>query len=172
MAKQTRTTAFDSFHEFVYTKLRVNFTKDVNMVGHHFQFQYLTSRFFCDLVDDCFQSSIHPIYQDVPPILRTKDNMIFAGIQDKSVAFIVHTFLYNRFLSTVKIGGLFCQYQSKGGTPQFGKTILNMLRASRLTGYNSHYRDASSPYATVTRRLFLFYRRLGVWGTNRTISIP
>ncbi len=49
------------------------------MIGHHFQFQHFTSQFFCDLMDDLIQVFIHTTNQYLAAILRTKDDMIFAG---------------------------------------------------------------------------------------------
>ncbi len=79
-AKQTRTQALDPLHKFMNAKLRVNLTKDMNMVWHYFQFQNFATQFLCNLIDDCFHSFIHAIRQYLATVLRTKDNMIFAGV--------------------------------------------------------------------------------------------
>jgi hypothetical protein len=39
LTKQSKAKTFDLLHEFMYSKLRVYFTKDMKMLGRYFQFQ-------------------------------------------------------------------------------------------------------------------------------------
>jgi hypothetical protein len=54
LAKQTRTTTLHPLHKFMHSELRVYFAKDMNMVGHHFQFHHLTSQFLYGLIKTSF----------------------------------------------------------------------------------------------------------------------
>jgi len=80
LTKQTRTATFDSFHELMDTPLRINFTKVMDVIGHHFKFQNLTSQLFRHLLDDLFQTFVHTAHEHLAAILRTKDNMLLAGV--------------------------------------------------------------------------------------------
>jgi len=71
----------------------------MNMVGHHFQC-------LCDRIDDLLRSLVHAIDRHLASILRTKDPMLFAGIQNVAIASFVQAFqVYDHELWDVKIGG-------------------------------------------------------------------
>lgn len=59
LMKQTRTATLDPLHKFMDTKLRINFTKDMHVIGHHLKFQHFTFQFFSNLMDDLFQAFIY-----------------------------------------------------------------------------------------------------------------
>jgi len=80
LAKQKRTAALDSLHKFMSSQLRINFTKDMYVIGYYFNFKYFTSQFIGNLMKDFFQPSIHAIHKNLAAIFRTKNNMIFAGV--------------------------------------------------------------------------------------------
>jgi len=93
------------------------------MVWHHFQFQYFTTQFLCNLIDDFFQAFIDTTNQNLATELRTKDHRIFAGVLNMAIAFVAHTFYYTAvsclmsrlapYIPTAKAGGF---------TALFGKT--------------------------------------------------
>jgi hypothetical protein len=52
----------------------------MNLVWHHFQFQYFTTQFLRNLIDDFFQAFIDTTNQILATELRTKDYMLLAGV--------------------------------------------------------------------------------------------
>jgi len=62
------------------TELRINFTKDMDVIRHYFKFQHFTTQLFCYLIDDLFQTFVYTANEYLAAILWTKDNMIFAGV--------------------------------------------------------------------------------------------
>jgi len=68
-------------------KLWIHLAQQMNVVRHNFQLNDLSSQFDCRLVDDLFQAPAHTIHKHRAPILGAPDHMIFAGIDNVSIAF-------------------------------------------------------------------------------------
>jgi hypothetical protein len=88
LAKQERTTTFDPLHEFMNPKLRNNFTKEMDVIGHDFKFNDLTFQFISHLLNDFLQPNLYAVYQYLAAILRTEYNMVPAGVKNILIAFV------------------------------------------------------------------------------------
>ena len=70
------------------SELRINFTKHMNVIGHDFKFDDFTFQFISDLLNDFLQPSIYAVYKYLAAILRTENNMVLAGVNNMTIAFI------------------------------------------------------------------------------------
>ena len=74
------------------SKLRINLTQNMNMIGHHFKFDDFTFQFISDLLNDFIQPNIYAVYKYLAAILRTKNHMVLAGVDNMPIAFIFFVF--------------------------------------------------------------------------------
>ena len=88
VAEQERAKTLDPLHKFMDTKLWIDFAKDVNVIGHDLKFDDLTFQFISDLLNDFLQPNIYAVYKYLAAILRTKNNMVLAGVNNMAIAFI------------------------------------------------------------------------------------
>jgi hypothetical protein len=58
------------------------------MIGHYFKFDDPASQLISNLLNDLLQPNIYPIYKYLAAILRTKYNMVLAGVENMPIAFI------------------------------------------------------------------------------------
>lgn len=72
----------------MYAKLRINLTKDMDMIGHNFHFNDLGTRLVSGFENNNLQTFIYSFDKDLSPVLRTKDDMIFAGVNNVMVRLI------------------------------------------------------------------------------------
>ena len=114
------------------TQLRIDFTKEVNVIGHYFKFQHFTAQLFRNLINNLFQTFVHATQEYLAAILRTKDNMLFAGVSDMAVAlklrFIGHTF-YHTVMSymTSRFAPYIPLAKARGFTVLIGKGNVGYL---------------------------------------------
>jgi hypothetical protein len=88
------------------SEVRINFAKNMNVIGHDLKFDDLTFQIISDLLNDFLQPNIYAIYKYLAAILRTENNMVLAGVNNMTIAFIrlcTHsTELYNYSLYSAK----------------------------------------------------------------------
>jgi hypothetical protein len=88
LAKQKRTQTLDPLHKFMNTQLRINFAKNMNVIGHDLKFDYFAFQFISDLLNDFLQPNIYTIHKHSAAILRTENNMVLTGVENMLVAFV------------------------------------------------------------------------------------
>lgn len=74
--------ALDVFDGFVDAELRIDFQKQMNMIWHDFHFQKVNLVFPADSPTEFLETDIDSIDKDFTPILRTKHDMILAGVNN------------------------------------------------------------------------------------------
>jgi hypothetical protein len=67
--------------------LWIDFTKQMHMIGHALQFQNRCLMFRGYFTKDGFQLSGYLVDQHFPSVLRTPNNMLFARIDNITIAF-------------------------------------------------------------------------------------
>ena len=72
------------------TKLRVNINEHVNVVRHNLQFKKFDRKLMAHGDNKFFKPSLNCLDEDFTAILRTPNDMIFAGINDITIRFILH----------------------------------------------------------------------------------
>jgi hypothetical protein len=74
------------------------FAKVMNMIGHHFKFQYFIFQFFGDLIGALIQAFINAINHHFAAVIRTNGNLVFTGEYLMTVVleplYIAHMFYY------------------------------------------------------------------------------
>jgi hypothetical protein len=70
--------------------LGVYLDQHMHMVRHDLKFDDLRARLVGHLPQDRFETIIHAVDEDRPPVLRAPDDMILAGVDDVSVALVGH----------------------------------------------------------------------------------
>jgi hypothetical protein len=88
IAEQKRTETLYSLHKFMDSELRINFAKNMNVIGHDLKLNDFTFQFISDLLNDFFQPNIYAVYKYLAAILRTKNNMVLAGVNNMPIAFV------------------------------------------------------------------------------------
>ena len=88
LAKQERTTPLEALHKFMNSKLRNNFTQDMDMIGHDLKFKDLTFQFISNLLNDFLQPNIDTVYKYLTAILRAENNLVLAGVNNILIAFV------------------------------------------------------------------------------------
>jgi hypothetical protein len=88
LAKQERTTTLEALHKFMNSKLRNNFTQEMDMIGQDLKFKDLTFQFISDLLNDFLQPNIDTVYKYLTAILRAENNMVLAGVNNILIAFV------------------------------------------------------------------------------------
>ena len=71
------------------TVLWVDFHQEVDVCWHDFKFEKLCAEFSTDALDNLFKPGIHPRDQHGTAILRTPDNMVFAGVDNVVIRFVL-----------------------------------------------------------------------------------
>lgn len=61
-------------------ELGINLHEYMYVIRHNLHFDDLSPALRCNLSDDRLQTFVYAIYENSPPILRTPDDMILAGI--------------------------------------------------------------------------------------------
>jgi hypothetical protein len=72
----------------MHSKLRINFTKEVDVIGHDLHFNDLTFQIISDLLNDFLQPNIHAVYKYLAAILRAKNNVVLTGVDNMTIAFV------------------------------------------------------------------------------------
>jgi hypothetical protein len=88
LAKQERTSTLEALHKFMNSKLRNNFTQEMDMIGQDLKFKDLTFQFISDLLNDFLQPNIDTVYKYLTAILRAENNMVLAGVNNILIAFV------------------------------------------------------------------------------------
>jgi hypothetical protein len=86
--------AFDFPYQPMHSVLRVYLDKQVDMIGHHFQFDDFASPRRRSFENQGFETPIDGLYQNRSPVFRTPNNVIFARINHVIVALVVHPSAY------------------------------------------------------------------------------
>src|SRR6185295_17981107 len=88
VAEQERAKTLHPFYEFMHPQLRIDFTKELNVIGPDVKFYDFTFQFISDLLNDFLQPNIDAVSKYLAAILRTKNNMVFTGVNNMTLAFI------------------------------------------------------------------------------------
>ena len=71
-------------------KLRVNINEQMNMVRHNFQINKFNLKLLRHRRNKLLETYSNSINQNLSAVLRTPNDMIFAGIYDIMIRFILH----------------------------------------------------------------------------------
>ena len=71
-------------------KLRIYINKQVNMVRHNFQFKEFNGELYTHRNYKLSKPSFHLMNENLTSVLGTPDDMVFAGIDNIIVGFILH----------------------------------------------------------------------------------
>src|SRR5205085_6870221 len=80
LAQQPRGTPLDGTHQTMNAVLRVHFHEEMHVLWHDVQFQTLGIRFSAYPLDNLFKTVVKTVDQHGTAVLRTPDNVIFAGV--------------------------------------------------------------------------------------------
>ena len=95
-----RGNALDVAHRSINPILRVYLNQQMDVVGHNLQFQNVCADAFSNTIYQFLQSRFYLTNQNLTPVLRTPDNMIFTGIDNIPIRFIFHEKQYTK---TIKL---------------------------------------------------------------------
>ncbi len=110
----------------MYPKLRIDFAQHMHRIWHHFKFENLAGQLFRHLINDLFQTFIYTPYEHLAAILWAKNNIVFAGVYNMTLAldvlFIAHVFYYTVLCYIMSRSALYIPIaKPRGFTPHFGK---------------------------------------------------
>ena len=71
-------------------KLRIDFNQEVHVIRHEFQFKDVCPMLRRHFADQFFEPNVGAIVQDIAPLFRTPDDVIFTRVDDVSIRFVVH----------------------------------------------------------------------------------
>lgn len=93
LSQKSRRSPFSQLDESVDTELWIDFHQDVDMVGHNLYFKKIGARLGCNLTDNLLESSVYTTHEHRSPKLGAPHDVVFAGIDDASVALVLHALI-------------------------------------------------------------------------------
>jgi len=89
-SKNSTASAFNLFDKSMYPILRVALDKQMNMVRHCFDFDYVAPHIVTNILNDLFQPRFHRINKHIPAVFWTPHDMVLTRIADIIIGFISH----------------------------------------------------------------------------------
>src|SRR2546428_6943170 len=113
------------------TKLRIALHKQMHMVGHDFEFQYLCLMFLADLKNDLLQSFRYAFNEYLASILRTPHHMILARVVDVPIRFVCSCTHEN----SIQYEAVYCQISTLPCLPRHLKRNAPSIPRANATGF-------------------------------------